>query len=71
MDNKGYSKNQKMSPMEESSNYLLVCEKKDSDTQVIESIITKKGTDVFFHHLIHVKTLKCRCKIPKYQNYEI
>lgn len=58
MDNKGYSKNQKMSPMEESSNYLLVCEKKDSDTQVIESIITKKGTDVFFQSLNPRKNIK-------------
>lgn len=58
MDNKGYSKNQKMSPMEESSNYLLVCEKKDSDTQVIESIITKKGTDVFFQSLNSRKDIK-------------
>lgn len=58
MDNKGYSKNQKMSPMEESSNYLLVCEKKDSDTQVIESIITKKGTDVFFQSLNPRKDIK-------------
>lgn len=58
MDNKGYSKNQKMSPIEESSNYLLVCEKKDSDTQVIESIITKKGTDVFFQSLNPRKDIK-------------
>lgn len=58
MDIKGYSKNQKMSPMEESSNYLLVCEKKDSDTQVIESIITKKGTDVFFQSLNPRKDIK-------------
>lgn len=58
MDNKGYSKNQKMSPIEKSSNYLLVCEKKDSDTQVIESIITKKGTDVFFQSLNPRKDIK-------------
>lgn len=58
MDNNGYSKNQKMSPIEESSNYLLVCEKKDSDTQVIESIITKKGTDVFFQSLNPRKDIK-------------
>lgn len=52
MENKGYGKNQKMSSMEESSNFLLVCEKKkDSDTLVIVSIITKKGTDVFFQSL--------------------